>query len=367
MADNSSSPNVSGMVADPDFQSLSPADKRAALGKLTGDSSFSGLSDAETMQFVSKLTPNPTEAQMAQQMTQRAQQQAQAAPGQVKMTPSWWGGMYGSPQQEAKIDQLIPQVQGRVSDIRKGALSAAGASIGAGAGELAAGLPAGIRALAGASGAGAGAGIGNLVAGGSPKEALQTAAQTTAVSAPITGAATAAEPLLNAGANAKSAGQALNAVESVIGKHTMDVEGVAKVASRAQEINKLSRAPLPGPIRGFIQRLADDEKGPLTFSEGRTIYKAATKMSSDEYTRLNGPMKAQMSEFTKELGNSLNEAAARGGKYEQYRAGMKSYSQAASASNTKDAIKDAVLKKILPGVGIAGAEWAILKNVIGAK
>lgn len=48
-------PNVKGMVSDPDFQGLSPADKRSALFKLTGDSSFNGLSDAETMQFVQRM------------------------------------------------------------------------------------------------------------------------------------------------------------------------------------------------------------------------------------------------------------------------------------------------------------------------
>ena len=48
-------PNVAGMIADPDFQGLSPADKRAALGKLTGDNSFASLNDGETMQFISRF------------------------------------------------------------------------------------------------------------------------------------------------------------------------------------------------------------------------------------------------------------------------------------------------------------------------
>lgn len=48
-------PNVAGMVNDPDFQSLAPADKRTALTKATGDDSFSSLNDGETMQFVSRF------------------------------------------------------------------------------------------------------------------------------------------------------------------------------------------------------------------------------------------------------------------------------------------------------------------------
>jgi hypothetical protein len=48
-------PDVQGMVSDPQFQSLAPADKRAALSSLTGDQSFAKLSDADTMRFVSTL------------------------------------------------------------------------------------------------------------------------------------------------------------------------------------------------------------------------------------------------------------------------------------------------------------------------
>ena len=51
-------PNIAGMVNDPDFQSLAPADKRAALTKVTGDQSFASLNDGETMQFVSRF-PKP--------------------------------------------------------------------------------------------------------------------------------------------------------------------------------------------------------------------------------------------------------------------------------------------------------------------
>src|SRR5579864_283345 len=48
-------PSVSGMVNDPDYASLAPADQRAALQKLTGDKSFAELSDAETLQFNGKF------------------------------------------------------------------------------------------------------------------------------------------------------------------------------------------------------------------------------------------------------------------------------------------------------------------------
>src|SRR5947208_17021205 len=59
-------PNIAGMIADPDFQGHSPADKPAALGKVTGDNSFASLNDGETMQFISRFQkPIPDAAAQA--------------------------------------------------------------------------------------------------------------------------------------------------------------------------------------------------------------------------------------------------------------------------------------------------------------
>jgi hypothetical protein len=66
MAD--SAPDISGMVNDPDFAGLPPAQKREALYKLTSDTSFNSLSDDQTTQFVSRLTrpgmPKPPQPNM---------------------------------------------------------------------------------------------------------------------------------------------------------------------------------------------------------------------------------------------------------------------------------------------------------------
>ena len=64
MPQSPGSPDVAGMVSDPDFLKLSPTDKRTALTRLTGDQSFNQLSDGDTLQFVSRLTgkPMPTES-----------------------------------------------------------------------------------------------------------------------------------------------------------------------------------------------------------------------------------------------------------------------------------------------------------------
>src|SRR5437764_11708778 len=112
-------PNVAGMIADPDFQGLSPADKRAALGKVTGDNSFASLNDGETMQFISRFQkpmtspqqqlglPDPA-AQAKQQMMARApgltrdtglypQSMDVAGDRQAAQTKSMLSGMTGTP------------------------------------------------------------------------------------------------------------------------------------------------------------------------------------------------------------------------------------------------------------------------------
>src|SRR5271157_5669957 len=49
-------PNLTGMLSDPDFRALGAEDQRAALSRLTGDNSFSNLSDDETSQFISRAS-----------------------------------------------------------------------------------------------------------------------------------------------------------------------------------------------------------------------------------------------------------------------------------------------------------------------
>lgn len=49
--------DVNGLVSDPGFLALDPASQRQALTRVTGDQSFSGLSDADTKQFIQRLSP----------------------------------------------------------------------------------------------------------------------------------------------------------------------------------------------------------------------------------------------------------------------------------------------------------------------
>lgn len=56
MADN----NVQGLVNDPQFQALSPAEQRRALAGVTRDNAFTSLDDAGTQRFIQGMTRPPT-------------------------------------------------------------------------------------------------------------------------------------------------------------------------------------------------------------------------------------------------------------------------------------------------------------------
>src|SRR5215470_11075009 len=51
--------DVQGMVNDPAFLGMPPAQQREALFKLTGDDSFNSLRDGDVMQFTSRLRATP--------------------------------------------------------------------------------------------------------------------------------------------------------------------------------------------------------------------------------------------------------------------------------------------------------------------
>ena len=48
-------PDLDGMINDAQFLSLAPAGQRLALSQLTGDKTFDGLSDGDTLSFVSRM------------------------------------------------------------------------------------------------------------------------------------------------------------------------------------------------------------------------------------------------------------------------------------------------------------------------
>jgi len=121
MAD-SSSPDVSGMVNDPQFLGLPPEQKRAALVSLTGDQTFNQLSDADTMQFVSRVASPRTALTRPDVVQPPAVQRPQ-----VQMQESLLAPSAVASQPDKELTSLSQSGEGYASDEgTSAAMSAAG-------------------------------------------------------------------------------------------------------------------------------------------------------------------------------------------------------------------------------------------------
>ena len=72
------------LVADPQFQSLAPADQRRAMAGVSGDDTFSSLNDADTARFLKMYTVAPD--QLTQQTNAAARAGGVSNPG-VSVSP----------------------------------------------------------------------------------------------------------------------------------------------------------------------------------------------------------------------------------------------------------------------------------------
>jgi hypothetical protein len=278
-----------------------------------------------------------------------------------------------SPRQEQYLNERIPLVNQRVKDVRKQALTAAGASFGGEAGQLASNLPGWISALATASGAGFGAGAGNLAGGGGPKEALGTAAATAATTLPFSGIVT---PMVEAGMSKIAAlyGRtpaelaelsALPAREAAIQKNIqdgarmarrvasarypeiatpVDVAPVQSVAQQVQEQLVAHAAPgivnrvanLPGvPQLDLGQALVTQDvaqmlqqigsRAEIPFNDAQQLYSALGEAAARGRRMLPGEVYSSIQAVRQTLADQMSAAAEAEGKLAQFQAAQKGW------------------------------------------
>jgi hypothetical protein len=108
---------------------------------------------------------------------------------------------------------------------------------------------------------------------------------------------------------------------------------------------------MPKVIRDFMKRVTDPTQGPMTYAEARDFYSNATRLSGDEFQRLTPVMRAQVAEFTANLGKSIGVTAEQAGVGPQYQAGMKEYHQAATLGKY---LQNAKKVGVAAGAGAAG-------------
>lgn len=364
-------PNVTGMMADPDFQGLSLSDKRAALGKVTGDKSFASLSDADTMQFISKFPQKTSPEQQAPNALAQAQGMFPKPgmglpPGGKELPPAgreFEGGnsyVSMSPTGIATSPLIPAKTQVQVIGAGLGGQAMAGLP-------GAASLPTALRMLGTASGAGLGAGAGTVVGGGSPKEALGTAAGTTAVTMAI-------EPLgpfLKWLTSSKTAGaEALQVASTKAGSAPVELSArTDELVDKLVEQSKLGGKPIK-VISDLLERVgpstrqaAEAQPGPLTYNEARILQGNISSLSAEEQAGLKATQKGLMKQLANSFSQDVQAAADKAGIGEEHAFGMKEF---ATASARNRALVKAG-KTVAAGAGVYGAEQLIKKGIGALK
>lgn len=283
-------PNVSGMVNDPQFQGLPPAQQREALFKLTNDQSFSNLSDGDTFQFVSKMRsagpvqqaissipkpPNPipqgggfggaiaTGESVASGVNDFLQKIGPKPEPMPNVTPQQVMAM--NPEQRQVFAQQLSQTQAKNA---VGSIGLASAFMGAGAGL--ASIP--TKAKAGAL--------------------LETVAKD-ANQLPVVASRT---------------GPALARLKELVDAGGVTPRGMGKVLRRVTNIS---------------------DENPLLYKEARDIYSNVSRLTAEDIMRLPGPVKRQMSLVAQAMRADIGDTAAAAGREAEYYQGLKQYAQAA--------------------------------------
>lgn len=160
--------------------------------------------------------------------------------------------------------------------------------------------------------------------------------------------------------SAERAGQAFQDVKAVAGANPIDV-GVPGDAALEAERMANSGGSMPKVVRDFLKRSTDPTKPPLTYSEARDFYSNATRLSADETQRLTPVMKRQVGNFTRALGDSIQDTAEQAGKGDQLKGAMKEYSRAMRLKEGTEKAKDIAIKSAITGAGLGVGGHAVRK------
>lgn len=143
---------------------------------------------------------------------------------------------------------------------------------------------------------------------------------------------------------------AFDKVSQTAGKVAIDISAPGNQALKMQQLAE-SGGTLPKVVKDFLKRVTNPDKGALTYDEARDFYSNATRLSADEYNKLNPRLKKEIGQFTRDLGDSVADAAARAGKGEDYAYAMRQYRRGARIAKTQANITKAVKSGVGKAVG----------------
>jgi hypothetical protein len=212
---------------------------------------------------------------------------------------------------------------------------------------------------------------------GSPVEAEAAASGAANVAGKVSSAAgkavNAAKDVagLNAETTLAKAGEQFNELRGAIGQHTVQMTDKLKDSLDAIKAEVDSGISMPQVVNKFMTRMADVDKGPLTYDEARAFYKNVGDLSASERMSINRNAGRLINGFRTALGETIQNTAEAAGKLEQYQSAMEGWSKGASDAERLDKIKELVTKygaKAAEGAaGVAGGYglYRELKDLFG--
>jgi len=272
-----------------------------------------------------------------------------AAPGKpmtpplnaAQMSFGTLGGNIPTQEQAAGINAALPQVPGIVSDIRKTALAAGGASLGSGAVAAGKGL---LPPLLRMAGAGAGAATGNVtgsaISGQMPN--ATEAAKTGAAFAGAQGAGEALGPFVRWLTSSKTTGaQLLQQASAKAGNAVVELSPKTNALVDDIIAEGKSGGHPPKVVTDLLFRVgphtrvpAEAPENPLTYDEARRFQGNASSLSRNEYGDLKGRMASLVPQFAKSFSADVQAAADKAGIGTEHAAGMREYAMASARNRT---------------------------------
>lgn len=172
------------------------------------------------------------------------------------------------------------------------------------------------------------------------------------------GITAAAKPILGAIKNAlpstERAGAALGQVKAAAGDIPIDM---TKPGNTALDLYTQSQrgASLPMAVRKFLTRTTTPDSPPLTYAEAKDFQSNISRLSADEYGKMNPNTKRLVGQLNADLKDSLSGAADSVGKGEQFTQAMQEYHNAMRLKGmSSQAIEYAMKAAITGGLGALG-------------
>lgn len=148
--------------------------------------------------------------------------------------------------------------------------------------------------------------------------------------------------------NAARAGAKFQQVMKAAKDVPIDTSRVGDAALRIAQLSERGGS-MPKVVRDFLKRSTDPKKGDLAYGEARDFYSNITKLSADEFQRLNKVMKREVITLRLALHDSLIRAADTVGEGQKYQSAVKEFAQAARLREFADMTKKWAIRGAVGG------------------